>query len=339
MKLKTMLPPLYQAELKRKPVTPMDPFYQENKLTLWKVRSNQPTDKTPLLLIPAMINRHYIMDITEENSLCRALNEAGYPVFLLDWGVATPEDRWQSFSEVFTGILKRIVRKVTRHSGKPILFGYCMGGTMSSIYSACFPEDIAGLMALTAPIDFHKAGVMSQWTAKEHLDSYSVVEAIGNLPAEWTQNSFAGLKPAKWRKKWQVVWEKQNNPDFLDGFMALETWVNDNTPFPGGIWQEYISWLYQDNLLYKDLLYIGPHHASLKNIDCPVLTIVAENDHIVPIESAQPLHDLAGSSDKELLSFAGGHVGIVASKKLFPKLVSGIEDWLEKYVLLFKDNR
>lgn len=319
-------------EYKREDVSKSTVLYQDNKVRVLKIVNNNVNPlKSPVLMIPAMINRYYILDLSETNSLCKELSEAGHQVYLLDWGEAGPEDRWQTFTDVFLGTLKRVVRKVSLDAKeKPVLFGYCMGGTMSTIYTSIFQDDIKGLIGLTVPIDFSKAGTMAQWTERKNLNPYLAVEAMGNMPPEMTQNSFVALKPAKFWKKWDTAWKRQDDDKFMTPFLTLETWVNDNIPFPGGVWQEYITWLYQQNLLYKDELYIGSHKASLKNITCPLLTIIANDDHIVPIDSAEPLHTLAGSKDKTVKYFAGGHVGIVSSPKLFPQLAETVKTWLKE---------
>lgn len=318
------------SEFKRQDVSDLFTFYQENKFRLLKCNNQLKADKAPVLMIPAMINRYYILDISKTNSMLANLAEQGHPVYIIDWGEASPEDRWMSFSDVFLGTLKRFITKIRwEENQKPVLFGYCMGGSMSVIYSSIFPEDIRALIVLTAPIDFHKAGVMSLWTSREHLDTEKLVDALGNVPAEMTQSSFVSLKPAKWWRKWSSFWQKQDNEKFVDSFLEMENWVNDNIPFPGGIWKEYIQSLYQDNRLYRDTLYIGSHKASLKNIRIPVLTLVANDDHIVPPEAAEPLHQLISSENKEIVYFNGGHVGIISSPKLFPQLADSVNKWLE----------
>lgn len=331
-------PPVMKRALtfERKPVTAMHAVYQENKLTVWKSNEPNNTDKVPLVLVPALINRHYILDLSETNSLVAELSKAGYEVYLVDWGVPQPEDRWQTFSEVITGPMRRIIRKVSRLAKqKPVLFGYCLGGIMSNIYASCFPDSIAGLIAMTAPVDFSKAGYMALWTKKEHLNPYDLVSAMGNVPPALIQNGFVSLKPAQSLKKWRSVWRKQDQDAFLDDFFTLEHWVNDNVPFPGGTWQEYIHWLYQDNRLFHNELWIDSFHAKLENITCPVLNIVAANDHIVPPESALPLNDMVSSKDQQVLNLPGGHVGIIASGKLFPQLVLSLTEWLDERKLVF----
>ncbi len=322
-----------QKSYRREQVTPMHAVYTENKLTLWKVNNEDVTHKTPLLLVPALINRSYILDLNETNSLCKSLSDKGYAVYLVDWGTPGPEDRWQGFADVIQGPMHRMVRKVTRmHKERPVLFGYCLGGILSMIYASCFPEHVSGLIAMTAPVDFSKAGHMALWTDEKYLNAPALVDAMGNVPPELIQNGFVALKPAQFIKKWRSAWRKQDNPSFLQAFFTVENWVNDNIPFPGNTWAEYIQWLYQDNRLLHDQLWIGDKHATLSNITCPVLTILAETDHIVPPESAQPLHDKAGAQDKTVLTLPGGHVGIIASGKVFPQLVSSLEDWLQKTV-------
>ncbi|MBC7474283.1 MAG: alpha/beta fold hydrolase [Candidatus Sericytochromatia bacterium] len=328
----TLMPPLLKkmTEYKRQMVSRTTVVYQDNKVKVLKVVGKIDKTKSPVLMIPAMINKYYILDLSENNSLAKSLSDEGHAVYMIDWGEADPEDRWQTFTDVFLKVLKRVVSRVTRDAGeKPVLFGYCMGGAISAIYTSMFQDEIKGLIGLTVPIDFSKAGVMSKWTNKEHINPYLAVAAMGNMSPEMTQNSFISLKPAKFLKKWDTAWKKQDDDKFMDSFLILEQWVNENIPFPGGIWQEYITWLYQDNLFFKDELYVGNHKASLKNITCPILTIIANDDHIVPSESAEPLHNLAGSTNKTIKNFAGGHVGIIASPKLFPQLAETVKNWLE----------
>lgn len=318
---------------KRTDTSDFIPVYKENKLTVWKVNKEVKPGKSPIIMIPAMINRYYIMDISNDNSLCKAMSDQGHPVYIVDWGQATPEDRWTTFTDVFLGTMKRVISKVTKDANdKPVLFGYCMGGIISVIYASMFSNEIKGLIALTVPIDFHKAGIMAKWTSKKYLNPENVVGALGNLSPDMVQGGFLALKPATWVRKWETAWKRQDDDKFMNSFLTLENWVNDNIPFPGGVWQEYIKWLYQENRLFNDELYIGKYKASLKNLSCPLLTIIAERDHIVPKESADPLHTLAGSDKKTVKYFSGGHVGIITSPKLFPQLSETLNVWLKETI-------
>ena len=64
---------------------------------------------------------------------------------------------------------------------------------------------------------------------------------------------------------------------------------------------------------------------DLKNITCPVLSVVATRDGICPRRAAEALGPHTGSSDARVLAVPGGHVGAVvgnkASAELYPELV------------------
>src|SRR5262249_11459481 len=114
--------------------------------------------------------------------------------------------------------------------------------------------------------------------------------------------------------------------EFLDGFLAIETWGNDNVSFPGACYERYIEELYRNDALVRDAFTLSGEPVRLSNIDCPVMCVVFEHDGIVPWESAAVLLDRVSSKDKHLLKLPGGHVGAVVSraaqKNLWPKMMA-----------------
>ena len=59
----------------------------------------------------------------------------------------------------------------------------------------------------------------------------------------------------------------------------------------------------------------------------PILTIFAEQDHLVPPASTKPLNDLVGSKDKTMISFKGGHIGIYVSSRSQKELAPAVAKW------------
>ena len=105
-----------------------------------------------------------------------------------------------------------------------------------------------------------------------------------------------------------------------EGFLATEAWGNDNVSFPGACYERYIDALYRKNRLVAGEFTVLGRAAKLGHITCHVLAIAFTDDHIVPVPCAQPLIDLVGSRDKQILVDRGGHVGAVVSRKAAQRL-------------------
>ncbi len=313
--------------------TPYDVVYRENKLRLLhyhpRVKKVQPV---PLLIVSPMINRYYILDLKPGRSLVEYLLERGIDVYMLDWGIPGPEDRhltWDHFIQVY---LHHCVERVAEASkGEEVsLLGYCMGGTMATMYVALHPGQIKNLINLAAPINFKDEGLLSLWTDKAYFNVDKLVDVLGNIPPELMQNAFQMLRPTGQISKMVSFFDRMHDQDFVDLFLAMEHWVNDNVPFPGEAFRKYVKDCYQENLLVQGKLRIDHQVVDLKKITCALLVIVAEKDHICPPASGAVLLDLVRSTDKELIALPGGHVGIVSGGGAYRYLWPTIGEWLSR---------
>lgn len=306
-------------------ITPADVVHRENKWRLLHYRrpNGQPRKyETPVLLVPSLINRHYVMDLLPGKSMAQDLVAAGHDVFCIDWGTPTDEDRFISFDDVCDRYLGRAIRHVARTSprNQAHVLGYCLGGTLATIHAAARPEHVASLLLLAAPVSFSDEGALSVWTRSPQFNVGSIVEGFGNVPWQIMQGAFHMLRPTLNLAKAVGVIDRAANDEFLDGFLALETWGNDNVSFPGECFKEYIEHLYRGDALMQGTFALSGVPARLENIACPVSCIVFEHDNIVPWESAAVLIDRIASKDKTLLKLPGGHVGAVVSKAAQKKL-------------------
>lgn len=286
----------------------------------------------PLLLVPSLINKWFVLDLRRGASLVEALVDAGYDVFCLDWGVPEAEDRYLSWDDVLAR-LHRMVRRVLRTTGQDqlALLGYCMGGTLSAIYTALHPERVCALVNLAGPIDFEHAGMLGDMVDRDHFDANVIADA-GNVNPVQMQGGFLAMQPTQNHKKAIGLVDAVATGSDLEGFQALEAWASDNIPFPGEAYRTYIGELYQGNRLVG-----GTHHALGRRVDlgtihCPLLVIVADRDTICPPKAATALCDRAGSTDTKVLTVPGGHVGAVvggrAKKLMYPQTI----DWLRPHL-------
>lgn len=312
--------------------TPKDTILSEGTARLYRFRrpDTRPvgTGRRPVLVVPSLINRWYILDLRAGYSVVEALN-ARYDTYLLDWGVPEDEDRYETWDRVLKK-LGRAVRKVLRETGasQVTLLGYCMGATLSGIYTALHPNQIGAFINLAGPFDFSEGGMLSTLVDPRWFDVEAIVGA-GNLAATQMQSGFTALRPTLPVGKFVNFLWKMHDEAAMDAFSALEAWSSDNTPFPAAAYKTYIEELYQKNALVKGEHWALGRQVRLQDITCPVLNIVASKDNICPPPAAQGLVDNVGTEDTTVLTVPGGHVGAVvgsrASRELYPKML----DWID----------
>ena len=107
---------LFTLPSRRPKVAPSahDVVFRENKWSLLRYRSEKRRFRTPVLLVPSMINRHYVLDLMPGKSLVEYLVGQGHDVFCIDWGTPGPEDRFLGFDEIVDGYLGRAIRQSAR---------------------------------------------------------------------------------------------------------------------------------------------------------------------------------------------------------------------------------
>jgi polyhydroxyalkanoate synthase len=311
--------------------TPRDVLWRDGSASLVRFRrpsSVKPAGALPVLVVPSMINKWYVVDLRSGASLVEALVAGGLDVYCLDWGTAQDEDRYLTWDDVLAR-LGRAVRFTARHAGRKSvgLLGYCMGATLAGIYTALEPNRVAALINLAGPFDFSHGGLLRTMVDPKWFDA-SAVAAAGNVSPSQMQSGFVALRPSAEVAKWIGFFDRMHEPASRDAFDALQTWAGDNIPFPGSAYETYIADLYQNNALVKGEHHVGGKRVDLGSIRCPVLTVSAERDTICPLPAARALNETCGSADKELIVVPGGHVGAVVGSRAPKVLYPAMRDWL-----------
>jgi polyhydroxyalkanoate synthase len=313
--------------------TPHDVVYEEDSLKLLHYRNEHSIDfREPILVCFALVNRPYIMDLQPERSVIRQLLRRGFDVYMVDWGVPTAADRTLRIENYVCDFLKNVVEFVCEHADSPKLnlFGYCMGGTMSTMYTALHPEQIRNLILLAAPIDFSSSeGLLNVWTREENFDVDALVDAFGNCPGAFLQSGFQAMKPVQnYLEKYAAFAEKLDDEAYIENFFAMERWSNDNIPVAGETFREFVKHLYQRNELVMGQFRLREQPVKLQNITCPLLMLVADHDHLVPPNSTLALRHYVGSRFIQQMSINAGHIGLAVSSKAHKQLWPDAAMWI-----------
>jgi polyhydroxyalkanoate synthase len=316
--------------------TPKEVIWTKNKAQLYHYIS--PVEKrfpVPILLVYALINRPYVLDLMPGNSLVEYLVSKGFDVYMLDWGTPGDEDKDLTFENYVLDYIPRAIKKVLRtsHAGEFTLFGFCMGGTMCAMYASLFPgKPLKNLILLTAPIDFtaENMGLYGVFTSEKYFDPDLLAELFGNVPGELVDTGNRLVRPVtNYVGTYVTMWDRIIHDKSMDTWLAMNKWVNDGVPFPGAAFRQWIREFYQQNKLVKGEIMLRGRRVDLANITCPVLDIAGAKDHICTLPQAQAAMRLITSQDKEFYVLNAGHIGLLtgtdAKKNLWPK----IESWLE----------
>lgn len=317
--------------------TPKRAIWTLNKATLYRYVPVLPDEKrhrVPLLLVFALMNRPYIMDLRPGHSFVEFMVRRGYDVYLLDWGSPGIEDKDLKFDDYTLEYMPRAIRKMKAVSGSAefSLLGWCIGSILTTIYAALRPDDgIRNLIALTAPLDFaNKDGItFSRWTDARYFDVEKVLKAFGNMPAEMIEYGAKALKPVEnYVGNFMKLWDNIDDPRAVSAWHAMYTWVTDNIPMAGGAFRQLIVDLYRNDRLMQGTLVIRGERVNVKNIRANLMTVIAEGDHITPPCQSESLPQHVGSLDKELFRIPGGHIGIMAGSAAHKRTWPHIDGWL-----------
>lgn len=330
------IPGLWQhAQRVKQGATPHEVAYEEDRLKLLHYQSDEPPrHRTPVLFVFALVNRPYILDLLPHKSVVSHFVDAGFDTYLIDWHRPTFADRHHTLDTYINGYLLNIVEFLQENSGaeKVNIVGYCMGGTMSTMFTALHPEKVKNLVLMAAGIDFEsREGLLNRWADPDYFDVDAFVDAFGNCPAEFLQSTFQMMNPvANFLQKPITLLERIEDEAFVDEFFTMETWLNDNVSVPGELYREFVKYLYQRNLLVKNRMPVGRHTVNLKNITCPVLNLMATKDDLVPCSQSEPFNDLVGSTDRKTMKLEAGHIGLAVGKRAHRELWPKVCEWLEE---------
>ena len=328
--------------------TPSEIIFTEDKMKLIHyIPAVEKPYAVPVLVVYALVNRYYILDLQPDKSVIKKLLDEGFDVYIIDWGYPSGTDRYLTIDDYVNGYLNSAVDKIKQRSGldKITLFGVCQGGTFSVMYAALHPEKIKNLVTLVSPVNFDTdKGLLHIWARS--LDVDKIVDYYGIVPGDFLNAGFLLTDPFRLMiDKYVGLFEKiecetddgqceLRNEETVKNFLRMEKWIFDSPDQAGETFRQFFKDCYQKNLLIKNKMVIGKTTVDLKKISMPLLNVMAEFDHLVPNEASKPLNDAVSSSDKEMLVFPTGHIGIFVGSRSQKDVCPRISEWLKPRSIL-----
>jgi len=313
--------------------SPKEVVWTRNKAKLYHyLPSTGKKYDVPLLIIYALINKPYVMDLRPGSSLIEYLVGQGYEIYLLDWGTPGPEDRHLKLDDYILDYIPRAVKHTLQHSGaKEIsLLGYCIGAALTVSFAALHTEmPIKNIVLMAAPLDFSEKGLLRGWLDPEYYNVDQLVNAYGLIPAEMVDFGSKMLKPMNnfvltYTNFWDKLWDDRA----VESWLSMNKWVNDGVPFAGEAFRQWVKECYLGNKLTTNQLVLRGRTVDLSQIKASLLNIIADKDHIALPSQSKPIMNLVSSEDKEQIILPGGHVGLVVGRGATKNLWPALNKWL-----------
>lgn len=318
----------YRAHPYRRRLSEPAAVWQEGTSRLLDYAPDGGAARTPVLVVPSLINRAYILDLNEQTSLLRWLAGRGVRPFLVDWDRPGAEERRFSLSDYVAGRLERALDHVLAQTGrKPHVIGYCMGGLLALALAVRRGEDLGALALLATPWDFHAEQAAHARLIGDSLVTLAPLMALhGELPVDVIQGLFASLDPLQVIRKFIAFSAlAPDDPGALQ-FVAVEDWLNDGVPLAAPVARECLGDWYGSNVTAKGAWRIAGESILPERVPIPSLCILPGQDRIVPPASAAALaHSLPAAT---VCRPAVGHVGMIVSAVAERRVWRPLADWL-----------
>ena len=282
----------------------------------------------PVLFVPSLINRAYVLDLMDGHSMLRWFAHQGVRPLLLDWGWPEETERRFTLTDYVAGRMERAMIAAARVSTEPpVLAGYCMGGTLAVAAAQRRPELISGLALLAAPWDFHAPDPERAKQAAATLPLLEPALAFGQtLPVDLLQSLFALSDPWGVAEKYRGFAHLPQDGARARLFVALEDWLNDGVPLPAEVARSCLREWYGDNAPANGTWRIAGLPVDPSAIVKPTFVAVPGRDRIVPPQSARPLGQLIPGA--VLHQPAAGHIGMAAGGRAEAMLWRPLLAWL-----------
>ncbi|RZK99616.1 MAG: alpha/beta fold hydrolase [Rubrivivax sp.] len=286
----------------------------------------------PIVLIPSMVNKGYVLDLHPGYSLTEHLRTSGFRVLLIDWGTPTP-DAILTLTQVITDHLEPLLNTAHQQFGALTLFGYCMGGLLALAatvrLNTAHPGTVGKLALAAMPWDFAATTSASHMqVAKPLLEPWLNPESgtPALVPPEVMSHYFWSLDPWSPIRR-LMAYGREFNPDRLAQMTALEDWLNDGLPLDGPIAREMLFDWYVDNTPLKGQWNIHDTPILPASINCPLWVCITQNDLLVPTASSLPF--IGQSKNAQVVMSDTGHIGLVCGRRAKERLYDPLTNWLK----------
>jgi polyhydroxyalkanoate synthase len=298
--------------------------------------------RRPILYIPPLVNKYYLLDLQPKSSLIRWLVEQGHTVFVVSWVNPGPELADMDMADYIKLGPIAALDAIEQATGEREvdMFGFCMGGTLVAMALAYLwgkgeGERVASATTIGTLFDFQALGQWSTFTEPEQLRAMERhLLHKGFMAAQDLQALFSAVRAN------DLIWSSVVNHYLLDREAPpsdILYWFADGSHLPRAFLLTYAQQMLRDNLLKEPGgMSIDGVPLDLGAIETPLLAISLKDDHVSAWGAAYESAKLFGGPKSFLLGGSGHNAGVInppsANKHGFwtnEDMPGTAEEWLE----------
>jgi len=284
--------------------------------------------KRPLLYVPPLVNKYYLLDLQPKSSLIRWLVGEGHTLFVISWVNPGPELAGKGIDDYLTLGPDAALDAIAKATGEKSvdLFGFCMGGTLAAMAAArAKPGRIASLTTIGSMFDFANMGQWATFREPAQVEALEKhLEAQGVMAAHELQALFSVVRAN------DLIWSSVVSHYLLDKEAPpsdILHWFADGAHIPKAFLLEWTKRILVANEL------TGPGALAMET---PAMVISLKDDHVSAWQATYEGAKLLGPQTRFLLGGSGHNAGVInppsANKHGFwtnEAMPDSAEDWLE----------
>jgi len=272
--------------------------------------------QVPLLIVPPVINKFYVMDLAPGRSMVEYLVGSGMQVFMISW--RNPDARHAKWDlDTYGQAILDAMDAAARIAGSEqvALAGACSGGIIAAMVAAHLAhvgqqDRIAALTLLVTVLDQARAGLASAVIDERSAEAAAAASrARGYLDGRSLAEVFAWLRPN------DLIWNYWVN-NYLLGrkppAFDILFWNADTTRMAAGLHRDFLELGAANALVRPGGASMLGSPVDLAAIDRDNYQIAGITDHICPWQSCYRSTQLLGGRTRFVLS-TSGHIAAMVN--------------------------
>jgi polyhydroxyalkanoate synthase subunit PhaC len=315
---------------------PSDVVHDEPHATVRRYSEASVTGE-PILLIPPLAVSISCFDLREEQSLAGFLLGLDRPLYVIDFGDISFDDRRMGFEDWIDRILPETIERVSaRHDGAPVdVVTWSLGGTLTLLTAASHPDlPLRAIAAVGTPIDYSLIPYLAPIRAVARVTGGRVLtsafRAAGGLPGWAVRASFkATALQREITKPWFVL-RNLHDADTIGRMEAVDRFIGAMPGYPGRLYAQLYDRIVLRNELARGRLTLHERTVELAEVTQHVLVVAGTSDVIAPLACVRAACDVLTGASVRFETAPGSHLGVLTGPTARDTTWAHLEEFLAK---------